>query len=74
MALSRKDAEAHGLAFIEEGVSYPSSPDIKHYSADLTIDGHTEHLEGKSEKDVLASAEILLGQRGRLESGTEVWG
>lgn len=73
MALSRAEAEANGLAFIEEGVRYRSDPDIEHFTADLTIDGHTEHFEGKSEEDVLLAAERVLNARGRFQT-EGAWG
>lgn len=68
MALSRAEAEQHGLAFNhEDDYRAASSPDQPHFAADLTIDGHTEHIQGKSEEDVLAQAERLLLSRGAIQ-------
>jgi hypothetical protein len=66
MALSRSEAEKHGLAFSVEGETRPESPDQEVYEADLTIDGHTERFAGKSEEDVLNSVEKVLIARGKL--------
>src|SRR4051812_1324778 len=66
MALSRSEAEKHGLAFVHEGEKFRSDPDQEVWSADITIDGHTEKIQGKSEDDVLFAATSLLGTRGKL--------
>lgn len=62
--LDRDKAESLGLAFVHEGEAHSADPDIEVYTADLTVDGHTEHLQGKSEEDVLAQAERILAARG----------
>jgi hypothetical protein len=68
MSLSRERAEQEfGLAFIHEGVAHPADPDQVIFEADITLDGHTESLQGKSEEDILASAERLLLSRGKIE-------
>jgi hypothetical protein len=68
MPLSRSEAEKHGLQFSHEGDVYPSDPDQEVWAADVTIDGHTEHLQGKSEEDVLVQAEQLLKSRGAIQA------
>lgn len=72
MALSRSEAEAHGVSFTHEGESYPSDPDQEVWAASATLDGHTEHIQGKSEQDVLDQAERLLIARKRIGRKPEV--
>lgn len=66
MSLSREQAESNGLAFSIEGEAHPADPDQPIYVADLTIDGHTETIAGKSEEDVLAQVELLFAARGKV--------
>lgn len=68
MSLTRSQAEELGLQFSVEGERHPADPDQEVFAADLTIDGHTERLAGKSEADILGRAEALLRARGRLST------
>jgi hypothetical protein len=67
MALSRSQAEKHGVVFTHEDVRHGSDPDIPFYGADVTLDGHTSHIQSNSEEQVLAQAERLLKTRGVLK-------
>lgn len=66
MSLSREKFEELGGAFTQEDYRSPVDADQPVFAADVTLDGHTEHLQGKSEEDVLAQAENLLHSRGKL--------
>lgn len=66
MSLSREQAEANGLRFSIDGEAHPADPDIEIYQADLTIDGHTERLAGKSEEDILAQVQVIFASRGKV--------
>lgn len=72
--LSRDQAEELGLKFSIEGEARPEAPDQDIWAADLTIDGHTERLAGKSEEDVLAQAERIFVARGRLSKDADAAG
>jgi hypothetical protein len=60
MALTREEAQEHGLLFVDEGVNHPSDPDQAIFTADATIEGHTVSFQGKSEEDILAQFESVL--------------
>lgn len=71
MSLNREEFENHGGAFSAEDFRPGSDPDQPHFFADLTVDGHTVTFQGKSVDDVLAQAEQVLRERGRLEEDDE---
>ena len=48
---------------IEKVAPHPDAPDVEVYLADLTVDGHTKHFQGKSEEQVLEEAEAYLASR-----------
>lgn len=71
-ALTREQAQDHGLSFSVEGETYPSDPDQSIFVADITFDGHTHTFQGKSEEDVMAQADVFLRSRGVNRDEPEV--
>lgn len=60
MSLSRDEAAKQGFAFSIEGEKRPSNPSVEIWEGNLTIDNHTERIQGSSEEAVLAEVEKRL--------------